>query len=347
MRRTLGWGVIAGFVMWLVAGCALLDVELGGDDEPGGPRDWSSCDVNGDRCLCRQLEPGWQGSRGSVWSCGGFNCCLLSEGASESVSMSCECFDAPGSCEAEAASRQGSMIVTSCPPEGEHVAGAPTECADEGENCQRSYLASQALSGCCEGTVCRANVDQVRVCQRASANEIALAHVCERGAAQVSVMSGVEITQGSVSTSAGDFAFDQVQFAFAHGASGGCLNSIDMTIQGVGSSLCSLELRARMHGGAWQVEHVSGSIAGCDGFVSPGVFASGLIIASDPAEIGFGFSFEGLSCDGRSADSYCVAGVFDWQLTGTIDGVAFNDSDLVAEGVVCFGGSPEGTCTDG
>lgn len=337
MLEKLGRGALAVLAALVLGSCS-----SGDDDGPDGPRQWDYCESRGDSCVCEILAPGWSSSGFGERACSGFNCCLLTENPDESTALRCECFEA-ASCEAEAESRRGAMQVDSCPPGDDVIFGAPTECAEEGENCSSDYLADQDLSGCCDGTVCLANDDQVRVCQEATDELRALANACERAAQDRAELDDepLEVTEPTLDTSVGVLTIDAVGFTANGVGPGGCLNRVQMDL---GDSSCRLSLSAERHGGAWQVTNVSASFAACSGYMSERPATS--IYVDDPAVIPFELEFTGLACDGHLIfESYCAAGTFDWHLSGTLEGVMFNDSHLIVEGVVC-GFEPDGTCDD-
>lgn len=337
----VGWGALAAVAALALGGCS-------GDDGDGlrgsRERQWDYCSQGSDGCRCEVLAPGWESSGFGEQACSGFNCCLLTENPDESTAVRCECFDAAGSCEAEAESRRGAMRVDACPPGDEVIAGAPTECAAKGENCRDDYLAQQDLSGCCEGTVCLANEDQVPVCQEATDEQQALARVCD-DVARTDEIRSLEVTEGNVSSSAGELAFDSVGFTTEQVGPGGCLTSLTMRFDQRDSALCNFELEAQQRAGQWEVVQLYAPISDCAGYV-PGMSLTGLLLVDDPSQLPIDFTFEGLACDGRLIfESYCVAGRFDWHINGVIEGITFDDSHLVAEGVLCST-EPEGTCTD-
>lgn len=218
----------------------------------------------------------------------------------------CECFDAPGSCDAEAASRPGTRVVTSCPPPGEREIVA---CATEGQNCSQSYLEQQGLKDCCEGLLCMPNGSGVPVCSPGTPEQIARYQECQKAEATVGTSTGPTLSiLDPLVTDAGELAFDTVQYSFIETGPNGCVGQVDFLLTQANATACSLEIiagPAADSSGHLLVQSARLSANDCAG---PAVFHGYLLIQN----VGGTVAFDGVSCVGD-----CIAGSFTINMTGT------------------------------
>lgn len=336
MLSTIGLrGARAALVLAVLAGCS-------GDDEPAGPRLWDSCELTGDACSCVIREGGSTQEYPPADRCGGFNCCLLSESATGS-SASCTCSDLSEACE-DVAESAGMTVVTQCPPPGE-LLSSRAMCVPEGQRCPNRM--TDDASGCCEGLLCLSNGDDddsFPICRAGGAGDPDLELQCER--ATLLKQDNVEVTSGSLATSRGDLRFDDALFGTARVGAGGCLTELTIEFSGPaagggepdgGDASCTLLLDASLRDGEWEVRRVLGSLEACEGYSGDG---GGSFDERDRSLIPFGFSYVGEYCGARHAfGENCVAGDFEWELTGELAGITFEGSRLKATGVIC--GTPD------
>jgi hypothetical protein len=212
-------------------------------------------------------------------------------------------------------------------------------CAKEAENCRADYLMSRNLEGCCDGTLCRLSSAGIPVCQGASTSEIALFRKCKGD-----TTSQLANTPTKVSTSVGTFEYDRIGLLETTVGPAGCLNGVTLRI-GNGKLGCEIALDVALHDGKLAVTRVFGGFDSCPGYTGDPFGLTGTVLVDDPTMIPFGFSFTGLSCGmyDASFESYGVAGTFDFQLQGTLEGVTFDSQHIVFEAVSRASG-PAGTC---
>jgi hypothetical protein len=328
-------GRIVRHVVQLAFGAALF-VNCSSTADEGEARRWRCDETSGCSCYASDAEDipmlGFHSPHCSF----SYGCCLLNEREMASSLATCECFDTDAACDAEAQSRPGTTVVPSCPPAGEFELAA---CAALGENCRWSYLQSNELAGCCAGTLCRLNAEQVPVCEAGTDEEIARWDECQRGGREPANRK-LELLTPTLATNRGDISFDEVRFSSAKHGPNGCLNGFEVTLEGA-SGACELRLGAEMVEGRLQTVSLAGSLRGCPGFEAdasaglPGYVASGA-----PSD----FTFEGLACNAYLViESYCVAGTFDFRLDGEYGNVEFDDQYVSLRGVIC-GSGPDGEC---
>jgi len=272
------------------------------------------------------------------------DCCLLTQTSALDTSATCECLASSGtSCDAEAKSRRGAQVVNQCPPEGE-APGATKACAANGENCRQQYLDAIALSGCCIGTVCKPNADEVPVCQTATADEQALARSCSAVAKSSQEMNHLELANPVLHTSVGDVTLPPPSSEILGVGPGGCLNSLDVMLSDRSSSgNCNLQLSAQLSGGKLVASTVFGFVGGCDGYAGSDMSPTAGFVQGD-SKPAASFSFAGLACDANLIiESYCDAGTFDFHLNGTIGEVSFVDQHITLTGTIC-NAEPIGAC---
>jgi hypothetical protein len=325
--------VWAGFVAVALFGCS-------SDEEDAALSGWDSCELDADGCTCVIREGGSDQKFPPADDCSGYDCCLLSRSAA-SRTASCECFDTGESCE-DVAEASNKMVVAQCPPPGE-LLSARAMCVPAGGACPNR--ASEERSGCCEGLLCLSDGEEL-VCQAIGSHDPELARACESATLQQS--DDLEVISGSVATSAGDLTFDEAAFGTSDVGPSGCLNALTMQFTGPtaagadgGAGVCELVIDAQRRDGAWAVRRVIANLDACDGHMGA---ASGPIDVREASEIDFDFSSVGEGCGARdNAGEHCVAGTFDWVLTGELGGLTFESSRLIARGVIC-GGPDDETC---
>jgi hypothetical protein len=281
----------------------------------------------GGACACSKFKyPASSTSSNSVDLCAGYNCCLLGEPKTPSSLAECNCLNTEATCDAEAASRPGTEVISQCPPPGEGP--DPNEgCAVESESCDSDYLSSNGLRSCCPGTICEPNAEQRPVCRAASPDEEAAYLECLR------TVQTLEVVTPSIRTSVGDVVLADVGDASATVGPLGCLNRFSVTLLEAGE--CSLWFVVELRDGALRLAGVYGNLTRCEGYTGPDELFGGAISESDPELVPFEFSFRGLSCPNDYLDSYCLTGEFDFHLEGEVDGIAFDDQHLVLQGTVC------------
>jgi hypothetical protein len=333
MGNGVGQAVWAGLVVVALFGCS-------SDEEDAASSGWDSCEIDADGCTCVIREGGSAQAFPPADDCGGYDCCLLSRSAADR-SASCECFDTGDSCD-DIAETSGKMVVGQCPPAGEALS-TRAMCVPEGQACPNR--ASVERSGCCEGLLCLSDGEEP-VCQPLGARDQDLARLCE--SATLSRSDDVEVIAGNVATSAGDLSFENAAFGTSNVGPSGCLNALTMQFRGPrtagadgGPGACELTIDAQRRDGAWAVRRVVASLDACDGHTAA---ASGAIDVREAAAIDFDFSSVGEGCGARDSEGeHCVAGTFDWVLTGELGGITFESSRLIAQGVIC-GGPDDATC---
>ncbi len=87
----------------------------------------------------------------------GYACCLNMLTSDGTYDCSCSSL---ANCQAEAASRQNTEVVATCPP-----VPRTTNCAKAAENCRSGYLSQMGYDGCCSGLSCATGSDGVPTCQ--------------------------------------------------------------------------------------------------------------------------------------------------------------------------------------
>lgn len=317
----VGRATAAASLLALVVSCSSRGEEVS--------RQWVC--FEGSTCTCAVVRPGWivEFENEEVPYCAaGSSCCLLTERGTDAISAECVCFDTEASCDAEAASRRNTTAVSECPPPGAVERVSPA-CAAIGENCRGSYLEQNELSGCCPGTICRPNDEQVPVCAVATEEEIQRAAECRQAARGT---DSLELLTPTLRTDAGDITLSGVGLVDARTGPSGCLNALLLFLGDIGSG-CALEFRVELVGGTLMTTAVSGEISNCPGYIAdPTEFLSGYV----GGEASLAFSFEGLACEaGQSAETYCLSGKYDFQLAGTFGTVTFEDQRVGVSGATC------------
>ena len=344
-----GWRFVVGL---LVLGLECCSNDRNPNKSTGSKWGCEQTGVNADGCDCRQTvdQPGVIiiSSRSTDYSCIGYGCCLLTQ-PSTGGEKTCTCSDAISSCDAEAASRRDTTVVSQCPPPGE---GPPPEaCAKAGENCRYDYLDKNELAGCCDGTICRANADGVPTCTAASAEEQALARQCDK-IARRSTINAMTVQTPSLRTNVGNVTLDTVKFGFYGVGPGGCLNSFDLVFSGASSLQCQFEVKGAVMNGKLAPTLVLGDLVDCPGYTGKQDGGSVSWEPSNGVPATVEVAFDGLSCDGHLIfESYCVAGTFDIHLAGTlstssISATTLEDQHFIANGVLCSQ-EPMGECPTG
>jgi hypothetical protein len=124
------------------------------------------CTQSDSVCTCYGIPPNVDaassGSYGlgivDVLECGsGYACCLNMLTSDGTYNCSCSSL---ANCQAEAASRQNTEVVATCPP-----VPRTTNCAKVAENCRSGYLSQMGYDGCCSGLSCVTGSDGVPTCQ--------------------------------------------------------------------------------------------------------------------------------------------------------------------------------------
>jgi hypothetical protein len=296
------------------------------------PRKWGCNQGSASSCSCNGFRPqpgAFYAISGTAEPCTGFSCCILTESGDSESSATCECFDTTSSCAEEAATRRNASVVSQCPPVEEDT--YTPACAAQGENCRPEYLATQGLHGCCSGTICKTTAGGIPICQTASTQEVALYGSCERAARWSTIGGTLTATPASVSTGVGVLQMDGAATVDPTFGTGGCLGEARITLHG--ASQCELDLTVSVSAGKLAVTHVFGMFDKCVGFTGP-QFTT--MLEDDPALIGFGVVFTGLTCSaGSSGFESCAAGTVDIHLLGTVDGIRLDDQHILFDGAFC------------
>src|SRR5690606_18855733 len=258
-------------------------------------------------------------------------CCLLTEGEDSS----CQCLADGTNCDAEAASRRDTTVVSACPPGAESL---PVACAEVAENCELAYLQQQGFEDCCDGSVCDLGANGIRICRVATDEEVRRARECRRAA--YSGTDNVVFEPVAIATSVGTLTFTDLFTAQGLVGPGGCINGASMRLSDGG--LCSLELTAGLVDGALAVTSVDANLHNCSGYEGSEAFL--YIDEVDPANIPFAVSIDAISCDwGGGFEGYCTSGEITWTLQGTLAGITFEAMSIPLTGVTCVA-QPAGDC---
>ena len=281
------------------------------------------------------VEPGSTiAGSNEVDECSDTRCCLLTQASASDLGAKCECLQTSASCDAEAAARAGSKVVSQCPPPGEAPSDA-IACIAEGQSCSWS-----AEGDCCGGARCAPNAAGVQVCQTASTEELALAKECTR-VAKSDDIEKFDPPVGELRTSVGNVAIPAVEHAFAGVGPNGCLNKLQLTLGDY--STCGLDFTVALKGGQFVVTHFGGTLDDCEGYTGdPKEIFGGTINESNS---GVELSFQGLACDGDLIfESYCVAGTFDFHIPAlTPSHMTIEEQHVIVSGTTCSY-EPDGAC---
>jgi hypothetical protein len=310
---------LAGLVGF-IASCS--DTRYGGDDDdedgdegnPSSSGAWM-CIESDTQCDCEPLVPGADSGSARRDACYVGNCCLLSNPGTRSAS--CTCFDFEGRCEAEARSRQDTRAVERCPP-----GAAPAACAAAGENCRPEYLEQQGLRGCCEGMLCRPNVEGVPVCEPVSPEE----YECER-VALGSLGYRLQVETPVIRTSVGEMSLDELTSVYAETGPDGCLATITISVGAIEN--CSLTISAS----TYFTSSFDALMYGCPGFTGDASLGGVTSMGGTPD----GVVVDAVTCE-RLPSTYCLSGTFAFELPDYFEmpyGLVFEDEYLVLRGVIC------------
>jgi hypothetical protein len=321
MKRILGLAFV------ILCGCSSSN---SGSGPAASARVWQCYEnYSSANCDCHAVSPGETvfSSGFRVPHCIDYSCCIIAETSNPS-DANCICNGAAAAtCDAEAASRPGSKVVSQCPPLAEDVnVGA---CAAQGVNCGTVYLSQNNLDGCCAGTVCTMAATGVPTCQAATAAEIAHALECKQDS-RATATNSLTIANPTLVTSVGTLTFDGVDTLYAVSATlgpMGCVSELSVTLKG--ASTCRFGLTAGVVAGKLAATEVSASFADCAGYTGTSSFSS--VLAMNPP--GIDLTVTGDPC--YVGDGFVLPGTFDFHIGNTtISGVTFSDQHLVFNGYV-------------